>query len=134
MKHQLHGAGRISAILTAFLLAGTLAACGQKDKSSTVPDESGTAAVSQTGEPGDSTGENPSQGSGEDDPSGGDSTGENQQQGGEQQGGEQQGGEAQQNPSGGEDAPAKTDAKSGNGGSSKTTTAASGGRSSGSLS
>lgn len=132
MKHQLHGAGRISAILTAFLLAGTLAACGQKDKSSTAPDESGTAAVSQTGEPGDSTGENPSQSGGEDDPSGGDSTGENQQQGGEQQGGEQQGGEAQQNPSGGEDAPAKTDAKSGNGGSSKTTTAASGGSSSGS--
>lgn len=109
MKHRLSGVRRISALLTAFLLAGTLAACGQKNSSQTVPDESGSVSVDQTGETPDVTDDNQSQG-GEDDPSGGDGTEE-------QKGGED-------DPSGsGEDGTAKTDASGGNGGSSARTTA-----------
>ncbi len=117
MKHRLSGVRRISALLTAFLLAGTLAACGQKNSSNTAPDTSGSTAADQTGEAPDSTGENPSQG-GEDNPSGGDST-----DGGEQKGGEDDPSGGEDDPSGGgEDKPAKTEAQpGGNGGSSKTT-------------
>ena len=118
MKHHLRGVRRISSLLTAFLLACTLTACGgQKDSGSDTPAGSDPAVTDQTGDTPDSTGENPSQG-GEDNPSGGEdnpSGGEDNPSGGED------------NPSGGEDTPAKTDSQGGGSSSTKTTAKQSGG-------
>ncbi|MBQ5335056.1 MAG: carbohydrate-binding domain-containing protein [Oscillospiraceae bacterium] len=119
MKHHLHGVRRVSALLTAFLLACTLTACGQKEPGDTNTSD-GPAVTDQTGDTPDSTGENPSQGGEDnpDDPSGGEdnpSGGEDNPSGGED------------NPSGGEDTPAKTDSQGGGSGSTKTTAKQSGG-------
>ena len=120
MKHRLHGVRRVSAVLTAFLLACTLTACGgQKDSGPDTPVNTDSSVTDQTGDNPSGGDTNTDQKGGEDNPSGGEdnpSGGDDNPSGGDD------------DPSGGgDDNPAQTNAQGGGSGSTKTTAKQSGG-------